>query len=298
MIDAFVVFGLSLTGLKIHEPEKRSWSLPGSRGWGRRTRLFSTGRAVTGLFQQFTLSGGQRKFSGIDAPGRQLKHVLLRGVSVLTFKKYTWLCDESSTASTTTDPEWRMTSRMAVTPLGSCTRSRVTWKMRPLKTVLDERTSAVAGRRVSRRMLLGGLRVLRAGMPTNIKQPNWPRRRARLILLCCGHAKSKRKARPSSIVGPGNLGSALAMSLSRAGYRVRCWPCAHEKECRTTRLKLARRDKCRDCDSRRERLLTPNSCGSRFRMTRLPVSRQIWQRRRTGGEGRCFIPAARSPATY
>ena len=33
-----------------------------------------------------------------------------------------------------------MTSRMAVTPFGSCTRSRVTLKTRPLKTVLEDKT--------------------------------------------------------------------------------------------------------------------------------------------------------------
>lgn len=43
-------------------------------------------------------------------------------------------------ASTTTDPECRMTSRTAEIPLGSVTWSRVTWKTRPWKTVFDERT--------------------------------------------------------------------------------------------------------------------------------------------------------------
>jgi len=61
---------------------------------------------------------------------------------------------------------------MAVTPLGSCTRSRVTWKTRPLKTVLDDKTFSCGGEldclECARRVLWALL--LLAAMESTIKQ--------------------------------------------------------------------------------------------------------------------------------
>ena len=70
-------------------------------------------------------TGSRAPRSGIAAPAA-------RGARLLV----------SSIASTTTEPEWRTTSRTAMTPLGSSTRSEVTLKTFPRKEILLERTLA------------------------------------------------------------------------------------------------------------------------------------------------------------
>ena len=132
---------------------------------------------------------------------------------------------------------------MAVTPLGSCTRSRVTSKTRPLKTVLDDKTFSCGTESDSLERALRVLRalLLLAAMDSTIKQGL---RRGRLGspgLLCwppCERVISERLV--VSIVGPGNLGSALALNLRRAGCDVNVLVVRPRKKVSSETIELAR----------------------------------------------------------
>jgi len=98
-------------------------------------------RAVAGLFLELATTGGDEFFAGLDAAGGKLKQELVGGVTPLADEQDAGSAGlvRVSTARMTTEPLWRMTSRVARTPPGSVTSSRVTQKTRPWKTVLLRR---------------------------------------------------------------------------------------------------------------------------------------------------------------
>ena len=126
----------------VRAPGRWSWSRPGNRGWDRRTARATIASRDIRLLQQFALCAGQRRFSSIDQAGGKLPEVILGGVAILALQQDARLAAASSTARITTDPPWRTTSRWATMPLGSFTRSEVTRKTRPRKTVVLEMTSS------------------------------------------------------------------------------------------------------------------------------------------------------------
>jgi predicted short-subunit dehydrogenase-like oxidoreductase (DUF2520 family) len=132
-----------------------------------------------------------------------------------------------------------MTSRMAVTPFGSCTRSRVTWKTRPLKTVLDDKTLNGRGADEFDFGVFWAV-LLRADMFSTIKQRYAVDGRAGWFVMLAAMRKTTSKRVSVSIVGPGRLGSALAVNLAQVGYEVKFLVTRSRKPAPTDVTKLAR----------------------------------------------------------
>ncbi len=93
--------------------------------------------AITGLFDHLAPCGGKRSFAGLDASSGQLEQKLAGGVAVLTLYDDDGslglpVSADSSTARITTEPLWRMTSRVFRYPVGSMTVSVKTEKTLPL----------------------------------------------------------------------------------------------------------------------------------------------------------------------